>query len=1071
MTIGLRLTVLSQRPTADGLSVIPSSQTPASTGSAPSSRNSSRPQAESPFPADSYWQQEVNYTIDVSLNDTEHTLDGFVRMSYANNSPDTLSFIWIHLWPNACKNDLTAFSEQLLGNGRTDFYFSDKDKKGYINHLDFRVEGSEAKMEDHPRYIDIIKVILPHPLLPGARITITTPFHEQLPYPFSGNGYNKGNYQIAQWIPQPAVYDSKGWHEMPFLDQGQPYNEYGSFDVRITLPKNYIVTANGERQASESGMQYPITNSQSPGSDNPINSAATSDIQNPTSKIQNNLSPIANIQDPKSKIQNNPSPTSNVQTVKFNIQNSNSFTWFASRNLRTKHDTLQLASGRVINVYAYFVPEQGPPRQNGALHRNSNPQKKNALHKNNTQHKNGAAPNNSVLRSSSLPNTNTIQDSNSIQYIKETVRSRAALLGEYPFNTISIVIPPHIAGTALRYFIGHEIGYNWLKAALGANGRNNPWMIEGLSAYLDRRYQTSPYFSQIHNSTSKIQNNPQAPRQMPGWLKKKLPEDPDRLLINTFAKEKQDQPITTAAEDFTLSNYHLIAQSKTALWLQQMESSLGTELFDSCIREYFRRWSFRHPYPEDFRTVMENTSHRDLSAAFALLDKKGPVTTPADPKKLRLTFLFSARNTDKISYINIGPVAGYNTYDHWMVGAVIHNFDLPPNAFQFLLAPLYATNSHQLNGVGYLGYSLHPDTHFQKISFGLEGAKFSSRSGNDSSGHQLFGGFYKIAPSLRLILKNQTARSTMQKWIEWKTFLIGEKELTDYVQKSTDSLSYPSAVGKYKFRYLNQASLYVEDHRVLYPYNALLQIQQGDRFYRVNFTGNYFFNYTAGGGMDLRFFAAKFGYIGGRNSSLDLSVYQPKLTGVSGSEDYTYSNYFVGRNEFSGLASQQIMIRDGGLKIRVPSFPWLEGKSDNWVSSLNLSSTLPYTILPRWMPLKVFLDIGTYADAWQDNPPTSRFLYTAGLQLSLFHNILNIYAPLVYSSDFRDQLKTLPDQNTFWKKLSFSIDIQNIRRHSGHSLADFGHAADGSPFAGSSTSSAVAFPSGQKGRIDKPSSF
>ncbi len=76
-----------------------------------------------------YWQQELHYTIDVRLNDTEHTLDGFLKLDYINNSPDSLSFIWFHRWPNAYKNDRTAFSEQLLLNGRTDFYFSDKEKR------------------------------------------------------------------------------------------------------------------------------------------------------------------------------------------------------------------------------------------------------------------------------------------------------------------------------------------------------------------------------------------------------------------------------------------------------------------------------------------------------------------------------------------------------------------------------------------------------------------------------------------------------------------------------------------------------------------------------------------------------------------------------------------------------------------------------------------------------------------------------------------------------------------------------------------------------------------------------
>ena len=61
-------------------------------------------------------------------------------MDYQNNSPDTLRYIWIHLWPNAYKNDKTAFSDQLLQNGRTDFYFSSDEQKGYINRLNFKVD-------------------------------------------------------------------------------------------------------------------------------------------------------------------------------------------------------------------------------------------------------------------------------------------------------------------------------------------------------------------------------------------------------------------------------------------------------------------------------------------------------------------------------------------------------------------------------------------------------------------------------------------------------------------------------------------------------------------------------------------------------------------------------------------------------------------------------------------------------------------------------------------------------------------------------------------------------------------
>ncbi|HSC36819.1 MAG TPA: hypothetical protein VLD19_03070, partial [Chitinophagaceae bacterium] len=141
-----------------------------------------------------YWQQQVNYRIDVTLADATHTLDGFEKIDYTNHSPDTLRFIWFHCWPNAYRNDKTAFSEQLLINDRTDFYFSSREQRGYINRLDFKVNGTTAATEDHPQYIDIIRVLLPSPLPPGGSITITTPFHVQLPQNFSRGGHTGDSY-------------------------------------------------------------------------------------------------------------------------------------------------------------------------------------------------------------------------------------------------------------------------------------------------------------------------------------------------------------------------------------------------------------------------------------------------------------------------------------------------------------------------------------------------------------------------------------------------------------------------------------------------------------------------------------------------------------------------------------------------------------------------------------------------------------------------------------------------------------------------------------------------------------
>ena len=228
-----------------------------------------------------YFQQEVNYNIDVTLHDTENMLDAFEIINYTNNSPDTLHYIWFNLWPNAYKNDKTAFSEQLLNLGRTDFYFSDEDKRGYINRLDFKVDGTTADLEDHPQYIDVAKLILPHPLAPGQTIKITTPFHEKIPFNFSRGGHVGNTYQITQWYPKPAVYDNNGWHPMPYLDQGEFYSEFGNFRVQITVPDSYVVAATGELVSTT----QPAVNNEQKAEDKRLNAKGDEKVQSNRNEV------------------------------------------------------------------------------------------------------------------------------------------------------------------------------------------------------------------------------------------------------------------------------------------------------------------------------------------------------------------------------------------------------------------------------------------------------------------------------------------------------------------------------------------------------------------------------------------------------------------------------------------------------------------------------------------------------------------------------------------------------------------------------------------------------------------
>ena len=326
--------------------------------------------------AQPYWQQQVNYTIDVTLQDSDRSIDGNIRIQYINHSPDTLTYIWIHCWPNAYKNDRTAFSEQRLDNGETDFYFSAKDQKGYINHLEFRADGRLARMEDHPQYIDIIRVVLPSPLPPGSQTTLTTPFHVQLPYEFSRSGYYKGAYQVTQWYPKPAVYDSHGWHPIPYLDQGEFYSEFGDFDVRITVPKSFIVAATGELQGApgrqESGPRPPPETATFKPKPHPSTTSAHPNAH------------------PAAKLITAP-PAEPTKTLHYRQNNIHDFAWFADKHFYAEHDTLRLASGRIIDVCSYYTPSAIP-----------------AWH-------------------------------HSIQDIKDAVRFRSALIGDYPFNVVTAV--------------------------------------------------------------------------------------------------------------------------------------------------------------------------------------------------------------------------------------------------------------------------------------------------------------------------------------------------------------------------------------------------------------------------------------------------------------------------------------------------------------------------------------------------------------------------------------------------------------------------------------------------------
>ncbi|MEO8820353.1 MAG: M1 family metallopeptidase [Ginsengibacter sp.] len=946
-----------------------------------------------------YFQQNVNYKIDVILNDTTNTLDGFEVINYTNNSSDTLQYIWFHFWPNAYKNDRTAFSEQLLQLGRTDFYFSDESKRGYINRLDFKVNGKAAFLEDDSVYIDVAKLILPAHLLPGETIEISTPFHEKIPFNLSRGGHVGKAYQITQWYPKPAVYDNKGWHEFPYLDQGEFYSEFGNFHVQITVPEKYILAATGELQ-NQDELQWLK------------DKAATHDL--PVIRKKQSVIDSVNYateKSPKSKekkkVKTRYQPTTNkkkkavakVSGINYQTDNSripektktliyiqdsvHDFAWFADTSFLVRYDTIKLTSGKIVDAWSFFLPSGLPVWKN------------------------------------------------SIQYIKDAIHTRSKWLGEYPYKSVTAVeakmgfsggmeyptitsISPMEDTESLDMTIEHEVGHNWVYGILATNERQYPWMDEGMNTYFDNRYKKLKY------PEGNIQE------KQKGFFEKRIPEDEENLVYRTQISAKKDQPIETASKNFSETNYDVIAYYKTGLWMKKLEGFVGKNSFDSCLHEYYKRWKFKHPYPEDFKKVVEDVSGKNVDAIFSLLSEKGNLEPPKK-KIFKIDFLFNLNKTDKYNYLFLSSALGYNFYDKIMIGGLIHNYTLPEPKFHFFVAPLYATGSKTFTGIGRIGYVIMSYGAIRKTEISLSAEKFSIDEYSDSTGTKNYLGFSKIVPSVKLIFRNKNATSSVKKWLQWKTYFIRETALS--FEKDTvlhqDVISYPKTN-----RYLNQLSFVLENNRVLYPYSARIVAEQAKDFARFAFEGKYFFNYPKGGGLNARLFAGKFIYLGDKRIYSDR--YDLNMTGANGSEDYTYSNYFLGRKEYQGAASQQIIIRDGGFKVRTDMLNQKVGKTDDWLTALNLTTDFPKNInplqvLPVKIPLKVFLDVGTYAEAWENNPSTGKFIYDAGLQISLYKNLVNIYFPLLYSKIYSNYFKSTIPENRFWKTISFSIDIQNFQ--------------------------------------------
>ncbi len=959
-----------------------------------------------------YWQQKVDHQIAVTLDDEQHMLRGHSRINYQNNSPDTLRFIYFHLYPNAFRSDRTAYERQAVEHGDTKHYFSDEEDRGFMDSLKFVTSfngndfaGAGFVATGDP---DIIRLILPQPLLPGSGVDISTDFRVKIPLTFSRLGHEDNAYQISQWFPKPAVYDAHGWHPVPYLDQGEFYGEFGTFTVAITLPADYIVMGTGNiMEASERDWLRQL--------------AARSD-------------------DSIGKEPANRSRTG-WKTVTFHEENVHDFAWFADKQWIVREDTIPVpGSGHTITAYVCYSPKHKE------IWKNSMASLKQAV--NGFSNRVGAYP------------------YQSIKIVEAALVSGGGM--EYP--TIAVIgASQDLKEDALHQVIVHEAGHNWFYGILGSNERKYPWMDEGINSFYEKQmapetvvvkpigakglnffayamlssvnrllpadtaaelypainyavdvYEKNAYYLQWLQAYMGADQFEAAMKDYYEQWKFKHPQPQD--FINVFRShsgKKLDwffdslMP-TTQGVDYAIKSvkrakgWDVTVVNKSRVFAP-VQVCLYQDNGDSLCH-----WS--PPFLEKTTLHFEQEGdYKKIGISPVIPDALARNNFDKTGFKLRP---FIGFNMDPATKVWLAPALGFNYYNGFMLGGLLHNFTLPQNRFQFALAPLYAFGSGSFAGGGLASYTSYCHSGWLKEIEWKVGAKtFSAIKSNLNIPEYIYGRYIKVAPEVVFHLRKPHWRSTVERSLSLKGYWIREDYL-DFNQDPVDSL-YRPALGGYHDNFYGKLRYMHRNERTFNPFSYTFEGQIGAGFAKVSAEANIRIDYhMKNKGLYLRAYAGKFFAFSANTRELD----RYRLTTTySGANDYLYDETYLGRNMRTGFYAQQMSMKEGGFKINTLQYGAQLGYSDNWLLALNLK-----TDLPLWnLPLRLFADVATCANMKQNSPSGAVLLYEAGIEIYI-SNYLSVYLPLVMSKDYADYTKSIYPENRFLRTIAFSLNLGDM---------------------------------------------
>ena len=532
-------------------------------------------------PGHEYWQQEADYVIKVTLDEDARRISATETITYKNNSPDTLRYIWLQLDQNIFKEDSMAeMANDFGGVGRRGpFTYAPGDPElgpqmdlGELRRQQAfadnsygyditRVADGRGRDLAHTIVGTLMRIDLPQPLAPGRSTVFRVDWEYNIVEEdavwaragyehFPDDAREGGNdiFLLAQWFPRLVAYtDYEGWHNKEFLGRGEFTLEFGDYDVEITVPNDHIVSSTGVLQ-------------------NP-NSVLTATQRRRLSDARNADSPIF-IVTPEEALENESSNPTGTKTWRFEADNVRDFAWASSRKFAwdaqahkqpgAQHDTVMAMS---------FWPKEG-----GELWEK--------------------------YSTAAVVHTMDVYSRFSFDYPYPTAQSVNGPVGgmEYPmitFNGPRTTLQDDGSRTYTMaekvFLVGvviHEIGHIYFPMTVNSDERQWTWMDEGLNSFLD--------------SVAGYEWDPDMP-----WARSL-----GRDMIPYMLSEDQ-VPIMTQSDSVLQLGPNAYGKPSAALHILR-DTILGRDLFDFAFKEYSRRWRFKRPTPADFFRTMEEASGVDL---------------------------------------------------------------------------------------------------------------------------------------------------------------------------------------------------------------------------------------------------------------------------------------------------------------------------------------------------------------------------------------------------------------------------------------------------------------------------